>query len=253
MIYLPGSRNLYNFTINNQLKSQLDCIVKQHADLNISYIRKYLISTKGVFSRFNYSSILIPKSSTQKTVSGVSRDQRRSLLSKISNYFMKNGASNTSIRSLNYALVTLNALSKSDKNSDLYLRFLSTYEFTSFLNSTYKSVNLPIVSNLIEGSVNSIPRFFIKKHISKLPGRKKNKTKGKPPVRSYLAFIKPHGRALLSLKWLVSDMNKMSNGSTLKNKYIHLLMTNVLRLNTQSYADKKIQTYKSIIAFLKRK
>lgn len=198
LVRLPGLKSRSNYKSTRSTNS--DFFQTEAIKTNVSLLRKYLIGTKGVFSESNYSAIIVPKSSTLKKLDGVSRDQRRTLLSKISNYLMRSGCGMTSTRILNSALITVNILSKCDVNSKLFLKFLPTYNSIPFLNSTYKNSNIPIITKLIEGSINSIPRFFIKKHTSKLPGRKKNKSKGKPPVRNYLAFIKPHGRALLSLK-----------------------------------------------------
>lgn len=253
LMYLPGAINFITVPKINNYINVLNLNIDNFLKLTSVRLREYLMDTKGVFNKSNYSSILVPKSSTKKLPSGVSKDQRRSVMSKISNYFTKNGLNLTSVIHLNKAFVLLNKLSKADTSSDSYARFSLSYDNLSLLNASYRSSNLPIVGNLIEGSVQSIPRFFIKKHKSKLPGRKKNKTKGKPPVRSYLAFIKPHGRSLIGLKWLVSDLGKMPKNVKLHEKYTHLMITNIMKVDSKLYKSKKISIYKSIVDYLKRK
>jgi len=163
-------------------------------------IRKYLSGTYGVFSNDYLSEIVKPKKSTNKSVSGVSRDKGRSILLKIANQFNKKGNQRTAIKHLNKSLILSNLYMKLDKNSTKFIRSYVNLKQLGYLNAAYNNTPYPFTEAILNVVNNATPKFCIKKHVNKTSGRRKKARKGVPKLRSYLAFLEPHSRRVMSLK-----------------------------------------------------
>lgn len=200
LYFFPGVRlstsdNYYFYKLNKKVRKNF----KLTSEPKIMSLRQYLRKGVGLFSNNYYSTLLTPKISTKKTVAGVSRDKKRSMLTKVANISLISGLKLNLIATFRLALVDFYLMLKSNKGSNYFLSSLKTYKDLVFLNTSYKDSSIPIIEKLTYLTSNSTPKFVIKKHINKLPGRKKKK-KGPLSLRSYLAFIEPNGRKLSSLK-----------------------------------------------------
>jgi hypothetical protein len=197
--FFPGQRiassdSNYFIKMNKEVRDSL-CIGLNSNTLSLRY---YLRRNIGVFSENYYASLLVPKTSTKRTIAGVSRDKKRTLLTKLSNINQISGLKLKSINGFNEALVYIHTLLKAYKGSSVFQGALKTYKDLLFLNTSYKDSHIPIINKLVFLINNTTPKFVIKKHVNRLPGRRKKK--GPIPLRSYLAFIKPSGRKLSTLR-----------------------------------------------------
>lgn len=200
LFVFPGIRaatsdSTYFVNLNYSIRGNLDLNVP----LQVSSLRSYLRKDVGLFSNSYYSSMLSPKVSTFTEVAGVSRDKKRSIMVKLANYNYSNGLKMSTIKFFSESVRDFYKLVKADKNSDPFLSSLKLYKNLKLLNTKYKDSNIPLLNYITYVSNNSTPKFVIKKHINNLPGRRKKK-KRPLSLRSYLAFIKPSGRKISSLR-----------------------------------------------------
>lgn len=253
LYFFPGLRvvtsdSLYFYNLNKE--ARINSTIKLSP--KIASIRQYLKKNLGVFSSDYYTTLLSPKVSTRKTVAGVSRDKKRSMLVKLLNLNFNGGLKLNSMKIFNSALTDFYMLLKADKSSEYFISTSRTYKELLFLNTSYKDSVIPLTQQLTYLTNNTTPKFVIKKHINKLPGRKKKK-KGPLSLRSYLAFIKPSGRRLSSLKWLASSIKRMDTNRKLKVRIMDFFINSVMTISDKTPIVKKVEIYQGVLSYLKRK
>lgn len=199
--YLPGSRLKCN---SKSLLIENSTYIKNLAYLEsencMNNIKCYLSEVVGVFSKRGYSEILRPKVSTTTTVAGVSRDKGRSILTKLANQFNKSGKQRTAIKNLNNAFILAHFSLKMDRSTDSFISLSNAFSQLRYLNPAFNKMPFPFVTKLLDYVNHATPKFCIKRHLNKGHGRRKKSKKGLPKLRSYLAFLKPHGRRVMSFK-----------------------------------------------------
>jgi hypothetical protein len=216
-------------------------------------VRKYLGGTYGVFSNDYFSEVVKPKKSTSKAVSGVSRDKGRSILLKIANQFNRKGNQRTAIKHLSKSLILSNLYMKLDKNSAKFVRSYSNLRQLGYLNAAYNNTPYPFTEAILDVANNATPKFCIKKHINKTAGRRKKAKKGVPKLRSYLAFLEPHSRRIMSLKWIMQGLVKVPKKYKFDKRLFYFLINSISNLNNKTHKDRKSELYKEVLAFLKKR
>lgn len=154
----------------------------------------------GVFSKSHYSAILKPKSSTHSLVAGIGRDRGRSILTKLANQFNRRGNQRTVIKHINAAFCLVHAAIKMDRSIDKFISVAKSFNQLWYLNPSFNRAPFPFIAKILDFTNYATPKFCIKRHINKGHGRRKKSKKGAPKLRSYLAFLSPHGRRVMSFK-----------------------------------------------------
>jgi len=225
-INLPGSTiqrsTLTSLSPNSVYDSYNGGMSKAKIRLNIEL---YLSNTKGVFSDNVLSKLVTPRNYLIPKSSGLYRDQNSTLFSKIANLFARRGNKPTMIKIVAEAFIFVNQLLRMRRNCSQFNNLLTDYSQLLFMNKLYNKESFSHVDNITNLVKKATPHFCVKKHYNNTPGRKR-KNPGRPNFRSYVAFIKPHGRRLMTLRWIFKDIYKLDKTSKLRDSLIHVILKN---------------------------
>jgi len=133
-------------------------------------------------------------------VAGIGRDRGRSILTKLANQFNRRGNQRTVIKHINAAFCLVHAAIKMDRSIDKFISVAKSFNQLWYLNPSFNRAPFPFIAKILDFTNYATPKFCIKRHINKGHGRRKKSKKGAPKLRSYLAFLSPHGRRVMSFK-----------------------------------------------------
>lgn len=254
VIYLPGSRlkcNSKSLLIENS--TYIKDLAYLESESYINNIKCYLSEVVGVFSKRGYSEILKPKVSTASTVAGVSRDKGRSILTKLANQFNRSGKQRTAIKNLNDAFILAHFSLKMDRSTDTFISLSNAFNQLRYLNPAFSKMPFPFITKLLDYVNHATPKFCIKRHLNKGHGRRKKSKKGLPKLRSYLAFLKPHGRRIMSFKWLMLDYHRLSTGYKFKISLSTFIINTLMGIEGGDAVNRKIELYKEVVSYLRKR
>lgn len=252
--YLPGIKLAgYTKNVSKENHTMVKYKLIEDSDNTVSTLYTYLADINGVFSRNYLSEILRPKLSTRTTVGGVSRDKGRSILTKLANQFNKGGKKRTAIKNVSSAFKFVNAAIKMDRSIDKFISISNSFRQLWYLNPAFSKVQYPFIPKVLDFVNHATPKFCIKRHLNKGPGRRKRAKKGSPKLRSYLAFLGPHGRRVMSFKWLMLNYYKVDKNYNFKKRLYFFIFNSLMGLEDTSAVSRKIELYKEVVSYLRKR